>query len=510
MSRILLLFLLAYLRVHGATCEDLARLKLPHTTVERAEAIAAGASTLPSALNQNTWAGSNEVLPAGLPAFCRVSLKIGPVPDSEIAVEVRLPIEGWNGRFIAVGNGGTAGQINWRAMSLPLSRGYAVASTDTGHKWSGSRGLDRSFGDGRPEKIIDFAYRSVHEMAVAAKLVVKAFYGSPPKYSYWNGSSTGGRQGLKAAQMYPDDFDGIVSGAPVLAMASGRIANAYRVPLAIAAGATPLSPGKVKMLHTAAVGKCDLDDGIEDGGIGDPPTCRFDPASIPELTPAELAMVRTFYGPVRHPVTKSELYPGYAKGSELGWTFDGPSLQEPPRDLMVLNKPGFDKPLNLATDAGRADKADAGIMSASTTDMRAFFKRGGKLLMVHGWSDPIISPFGSVQYYRRVNEDLGDVRSNFLLFMVPGMGHSRSGKGVNDFDSLTVMEQWVEQGRAPDRILGRRLVDAKTVYTRPICPWPRVARYNGSGDSNDAASFACLSPAPEAEGYPARAPNGGR
>jgi feruloyl esterase len=504
MPRTGLLLLLAYLPVHGGTCENLVKLQLPHTTVERAETVAAGAWTAPSGLFQNTWAGSNEVQPGDLPAFCRVSLKISPVPDSEIAVEVWLPVRGWTSRFIAVGNGGAAGQINWRAMSRPLSRGYAVASTDTGHQGTGSR--DITYAEGRPEKVTDFAHRAVHEMAVAAKLVVKTFYGATPRYSYWNGSSTGGRQGLKAAQMYPGDFEGIVSGAPVIAMTPMSVSQAYRAPLAVAAGATPLSPEKLKILHAAAVAQCDADDGVKDGVIGNPPACRFDPASASALTASELAMVRAFYEPLRHPVTKAEIYPEYAPGSELGWNFDGRLLEQPPSGLMIMNQPGFDKPFSLATDVERMDKADGGRISASTTDMRAFFKRGGKLMIVHGWSDPQISPLGSVQYYRRVLEDLGDVRSNFLLYMVPGMAHSRGGEGVNDFDSLMVMEQWVERGRAPAQILGRRVVEGKMVYTRPLCPWPQVAKYNGSGDPNHAASFACLSPTSQAQGSAARGP----
>jgi feruloyl esterase len=282
------------------------------------------------------------------------------------------------------------------------------------------------------------------------------------------------------------------------------------LPLAIASGATPVAPEKLKMLHAAAVSQCDLADGVKDGVIGDPLACRFDPASVSELTATELAMVRTFYEPLRHPATKAEIFPGYPPGSELGWNFLGPSLEQPPRHFLVLNKPGFDKPFNLATDVVRWDKADAGQMSAATTDMRAFFKRGGKLLIVHRWNDAQITPLGSVRYYRQVTEDLGDVRSNFRLFMVPGMGHSRGGVGVNDFDSLTVIEHWVEQGKAPDRILGRRLMDGKAVYTRPLCPWPQVARYDGTGDPKDAGSFSCFSRASQAQGSPTRPPSARR
>jgi feruloyl esterase len=494
MLRLGLLLLLTYLPIYATACEDLRKLKLPHATVEKAEIVAAGASTLPAVLVQNAWAGSSEVPAPRLPAFCRVLLGIHAVPDSRITVEVRLPTGDWNDRFIAVGNGGGGGQINWRAMSRPLSRGYAVASTDTGHTAAGTTTFDHTFAVGHPEKVTDFAHRAVHEMAVNAKAVVAAFYGRAPKYSYWNGSSTGGRQGLKSAQMYPGDFDGIVAGAPVFNSAEFH-ASSYRIPLAIASGAVAVASEKLKLLNAAVVRQCDVTDGVRDNVIGDPLACRFDPASVSELTAAELAMVRTMYEPLRHPTTNAEIFPGFTPGSELGWSFSGPSLEGPPDHFLVLNKPGFDKAVNLATDVDRWDKADAGQMSAATTDIRAFFKRGGKLMMVHGWSDPQIAPLGSIRYYRQVTKDLGDVRSSFRLFMVPGMGHSRGGVGVNDFDTLTAIEQWVEQGTAPDRILGSRLVDGKAVYSRPLCSWPQVAKYNGSGDPDDAASYACVSPA---------------
>jgi feruloyl esterase len=247
MFRTGLLLLFASVCLHAAPCDDLARLNVPHTAVERAETIAAGAFALPSALYQNSWAGSKDVVPARLPPFCRLLLRITPVADSEIAVELWLPLQSWNGRFVAVGNGGTAGQINWRAMSAPLSRGYAVASTDTGHQGAGAIG-DFAFAEGHPEKVTDFAWRAVHEMAVAGKQITRAYYGRAPQHSYWNGSSTGGRQGLKAAQMYPRDFDGIVAGAPAF-MSARMLVGGYRVPLAIAAGAAPLSAEKLKQLH---------------------------------------------------------------------------------------------------------------------------------------------------------------------------------------------------------------------------------------------------------------------
>jgi feruloyl esterase len=197
------------------------------------------------------------------------------------------------------------------------------------------------------------------------------------------------------------------------------------------------------------------------------------------------------YAPLSHPETQAEIFPGYAPGSELKWAFNKLSLREPVRHLATVNKPGFDHPFDLIRDLELIERADSGQLSAGSTDLRVFFSRGGKLLMVHGWSDPQITPYQSIEYYGSVLHDLGDVRSSFRLFMVPGMEHSRGGEGVNDFDSLTVIEQWVEHGQAPERMNGRRLIDEKTVYTRPICPWPQVTKYDGSGDPNQPVHFIC-------------------
>jgi feruloyl esterase len=259
-------------------------------------------------------------------------------------------------------------------MSGPVARGYAVASTDTGHQGTGAVG-DVSFSEGHPEKLTDFAYRAVHEMAVAGKPITSALYGRAPQHSYWNGSSTGGRQGLKAAQMYPRDFDGIAAGVPAF-LSARMLISKYRATLAVAAGAAPLSTEKLKRLHAAAVEACDLDDGVKDGVIGAPHACRFDPASVAELSAPELAMVRSMYAPLRNPVTDAVIYPGYAAGSELKWSSNSVPLREPVRELPTVNKPGFDRPFDLVRDLELIDRADSGQLSASSTDLAAFFKRG--------------------------------------------------------------------------------------------------------------------------------------
>ena len=303
----------------GAPCESLEQLKLADTTITSAQAVAAGALAQPDARP----ARPGEVSFAALPSFCRIKATIRPSADSEIKIEVWMPATGWNRKFMGVGNGGWAGQISNAAMAAPLMRGYATASTDTGHE--GSSGA--SFALGHPEKLVDFAYRAVHEMTVKAKSIVSAFYGEAPKLSYWNGCSTGGRQGLKEAQRFPADYDGIIAGAPAN--------NWTRLMTGIiwAAQATHqgqpgnMSANKLSMLHSAVLRACDASDGVQDGVLEDPTRCRFDPGSLECkkgdgeecLTAAQVAAARKMYSHALNPRNGRKLYPGMVRGSELGW-----------------------------------------------------------------------------------------------------------------------------------------------------------------------------------------------
>lgn len=462
-------------------CEDLKGTKLPHTIIDNSAVVAAGEHQLPppQRVFQNAWTGNNEAKTSSLPDFCQINVVISPAPDSAIRVELWLPVNGWNGRFMAVGNGGSAGQINWRAMTQPLSRGYAVASTDTGHQGESNR--DTSFRT-NSEKVIDFNFRAVHEMAVVGKAIVKTFYGRSPKYSYWCGSSTGGHQGIKAVQLHPDEFDGVISGAPFLYSVRSSYSQRFRAKFAMDAGAAAIPAAHLAQLHEAALQACDRDDGVADGVIGNPPACKFDPAST-ALPPSEVAMARAMYGPLSDPESGAEIEPGYAIGSELGWNLSAPKASS----------------VELAGLLARVEQEEqADTRTAHRPDLGPFFRRGGKLLQIHGWADPQISPYGSIRYYRAVVGALGSkvVQHSYRLFLVPGMAHSRGGKGVTDIDAITAMERWVEQGQAPDKLIGRRVVEANTQFTRTICAWPQTAVYRGSGDPNDAAMFSCRSDVP--------------
>jgi feruloyl esterase len=472
----------------GRSCESLSSQALPDTTISRAESVGAG---------------SFETL-KNLPAFCRVAATLKPTPDSDIKIEVWMPASDWNGKFQAVGNGGWAGSISYPAMGDALRRGYATSSTDTGHAGAGG-----SFALGHPEKLIDYAYRSEHEMTVKAKAIIAAYYGAAPTRSYWTGCSAGGRQGLKEAQQFPEDFDGIVAGAPA-ADWTGRAAASLRVAQALHRDEASYIPAtKYPLVHDAVLEACDGLDGVKDGVIEDPQRCTFDPkvleckgADSPAcLTTPQVTASLAIYAAAINPGTKREIT-GLAPGSERGWiTWGGPQPLGISFDhfkYVVFKDPNWDyRTFSFERDVVAAEQIDGGTVNALDPNLKAFFDRGGKLLQYHGWSDPQISPGNSVQYYKRVAERMGGpdrIQHAYRLFMVPGMAHCGGGEGPNAFDMVGALEQWVEKGAAPDRIVASRMRDGKADRTRPLCPYPQVATFKGSGGTDDAVSFVCKQP----------------
>ena len=473
-------------RAAGATCESLASLSLPQAAITSAQNVAPGAFTPPSTSSRGGGRGANPF--KDLPAFCRVAATLAPTSDSDIKIEVWLPASGWNGKFQAVGNGGWAGVISYPAMADALRRGYATASTDTGHTSAGG-----SFALGHPEKFIDFAYRSEHEMTVKAKALVSAFYGSAPKFSYWNGCSTGGRQGLAEVQRYPDDFDGVIAGA----QANPRThLNAWQLTIGKAALSDPaafIPPDKYRLIHTAVVDQCDALDGVKDGLVSDPTKCRFDPSHLDFLTPRQIETVRAVLSPTK--TKKGDvIFPGYVPGAELGWAglIGGPEPTATAIDqfkFVVFKDPTWDwRTFDLDRDVAVADKVDSGTINAINPHIEPFVKHGGKLLMYHGWADQLVGALTSVNYYDSLSKD---VRSSVRLFMVPGMGHCGGGEGLNTFDTVSAIEQWVEQGKAPARIVASHATGGVVDRTRPLCPYPQLAVYSGSGSIDEAANFVC-------------------
>ncbi len=488
----------------ATTCESLSSLSLPQTTITLAQTVAAGTFTAPPGGRGRGRGGDPNAAFKNLPAFCRVAATIKPGPDSEIKMEIWLPASGWNGKLEANGNGGWTGSIAPNSLAAGVARGYAAAMTDTGHE-----GGSAIFAYGHPEKVVDFGYRAVHEMTVKSKAIVAAFYGDGPKLSYWNGCSSGGRQGLKEAQKYPEDFNAIVAGSPAVNM-TGRAVQAVWIGQATHREEGAAIPReKFAMIHAAALDQCDGLDGAKDGIIEDPTRCKFDPKTIECkgddsascLTAAQVETVRRIYSDVINPRTKREIFPGHEPGSELGWnTMAGPQPFGVGLDLfkyMVFNNPDWDyKTFNFDSDFTAAQKADEAL-DALDPDIRAFLARGGKIIQYHGWSDPQISPRSSVEYYNSVLEKLGGaskVNDSYRLFMIPGMAHCGGGEATSSFDMMAALEQWVEAKKAPDQIAASRIRDGKVDRTRPLCPYPQVAKYKGSGSVDDAANFSCQRP----------------
>ena len=479
-------------------CEGLAALKLVSGRVDTAQAVPAGAFQTPA----GRGGGGGNANYSSLPAFCRVSLTLTPSADSDIKVEIWLPQTGWNGKFQAVGNGGWTGSIGYPALSRALQKNYATASTDTGHK-----GERASFALGHPEKMIDFAFRAVHEMTVQGKVVTSAFYGSGPKYSYWNGCSSGGKQGLKEAQLFPDDFDGIIAGAPANNWIHQKAAVVNSSQTVHRDEAHDIPPAKYAVIHKAVLDKCDSLDGVKDGILENPRACRFDPsvleckgADAPScLTSAQLDSVKKLYAPVTVPKTGEFLFPGLEPGSELSWEVQaGKEPRTVAVDLfmyVVFKDPKWDyMTLDLNKDVALADQSEGNMMAATNPNLKPFFAHNGKLLMYHGWADPNIMPGNSVNYYSSVLNFAGwkgTEQESIRLFMVPGMGHCSGGEGPNEFDMVKALEDWVEGGKVPATIPVARREKGAVVRTRPLCAYPQAAKYKGTGSTDDTANFTC-------------------
>jgi feruloyl esterase len=497
----------------GTTCESLKSLSLAHTTITLAQSVPAGEFS-PPIRDERATSPRNTVFKE-LPAFCRVAATLKPSPDSNIKMELWMPLEKWNGKFQAVGNGGWAGTISYMGrnavangglggMAGALQNGYATASTDTGHDDAGAK-----FALGHPEKLIDYAYRAVHEMTITSKAILAAFYGEPQKLSYFNGCSTGGRQALVEAQRYPEDFDGILAGA---AANPKTHLDAWRVWMAQAMFKDKdsyIPPSKYSIIHEAVLGKCDALDGVKDGLIENPMQCHFDPNVLECkaadgqqcLTKAQVATARIIMAPARDRNTGTLIFPGFEPGNELGWgqLLKGPDPYDTALDdfkYVIFGDGSWDwRTFDLQRDTAIADKAVRGTIEAVDPNLTKFAQRGGRLLMYHGWADQDIAPQASVNYYKNASNVTKATSDWVRLFMMPGMQHCQGGEGPNSFDAMAALEQWVEKGKAPDQIVAsHRLRDGTVDRTRPLCPYPQVAKYKGSGSINEAANFVCSAP----------------
>ena len=485
-------------------CGDLTSFSIMEGTVTSAYLVETGAFTPPVAPGGRAPSRASVTRTyGGLPAFCRVIATLRPTNDSNITVEVWMPLSGWNGKYQAVGNGAFRGSISHSAMAAALANGYATSSTDTGHI-----GNTAEFGLDHPEKVVDFGWRSLHLMAVLTKEVIAAHYDESLRYSYWNGCSAGGRQAMKMAQAFPEDFDGIVAGAPGQDW-SGRAAGALRVASYLGSNpAARLSADDRLLVHAAAISACDAADGVVDGLIDSPQRCDFDPAVLQCegakngscLTAAQVGTVRMLYTSPVNPSTNREIT-GLVPGSELNWTDLGWTNSARSTGLELYRYLVYGDPnwtidrFDFDTDIVKAEETDDETLNALDPDLKPFFARGGKLLAYHGWSDAQISPLNATQYYERVVESVGsaeEVHDSYRLFMAPGMGHCGGGEGPSVFDKMALIEAWVEEGQAPDHVLATKFgPEGEVEMRRPLCAYPARAVYDGNGDPKREESFSC-------------------
>jgi feruloyl esterase len=497
-------------------CESLSTLALPGATITAAQSIPAGSYT----------ASTGAVL-ANMPPFCRVAGVATPTHASHIKFEVWMPTRGWNGKYLGAGNGGFGGSLATALSKMEpgLKGGYATAGTDMGHdatvEPSGSFALNH-------EEAMDWIERSIHLTAVNAKAIIAAFYGTGPTLSYFTGCSDGGREGLKEAQKFPEDYDGIVAGAPANFWTRQSFAKMWDWQVTNLDPASYIPEAKLPIISAAAVAACDSRDGVEDGVIEDPRRCDFDPAVLqcvagvaPTcLTAAQVKAVRKIYAGPHNPRTGEQIFPGLERSSEFNWAI---LVAGPPMitgadffRYFLFRDPAFDfRTLNFDGHVALADAEWGGVITSNDPDLTAFRARGGKLILWQGWLDMLVTPRNTINYYESVVRNVAGDRGRKLgsrddghamretqgfarLFLAPGINHCFGGPGphflpsFNTLADVKLLEQWIEQGQAPDRIVATKALPGGAVRTRPLCVYPKVAQWTGSGSTDDAANFVCV------------------
>jgi feruloyl esterase len=522
--------LTAVVSAFGATpvrCESLANLGLPNAKISLAQVVAAGTFTLPAPLMPpagSPWSFKE------VPAFCRVVLDARPAPDSDIKIEVWMPTSGWSGKFQGQGNGGFAGAIDYRGLGAAVKSGYASAGTDTGHSGSST---DAAWALGHPQKVVDFGYRGIHLMTLNAVAIIGAFYGESPQRSYFASCSDGGREALMEAQRFPGDYDGIIAGAPAYFWTHLLTAALWNLQATTLDPASYIPAAKIPAISKAVLATCDAQDGVTDGVINDPRQCHFDPERIAcqgadstecLTAPQETALKAIYAGP--HDSAGHQVFPGFPPGGEEGpggwglWITGSTPGNSLISDFglgyfsnLVYEKNDWDYK-TFTVDAGlkAAEAKTAAALNATDPNLEPFRDRGGKLILYHGWSDAAIPANSSIEYYDRVVATMGQAATDsFLrLYLVPGAWHCGGGPGVNYFygdrgtrgdaehNISAALEQWVEKSVAPPTIIATKYNDDNPTkgikMTRPLCAYPQIAKYKGTGDTNDAANFLCAAP----------------
>jgi feruloyl esterase len=466
-----------------------------------------------------------------LPEFCRVEITLTPSSDSDIKMEVWMPVQGWNGRFRGQGNGGFAGVIDYDDMATSVTRGFATAGSDGGH--ASIDLTDALWALGHPEKVIDFGYRAVHLMTTTAKAVIAAYYGTAPTYSYFSSCSDGGREALMEAQRFPADYNGIIAGDPANNW-SGLLANAISNSQALAKLGSYIPPNKLSAIADAVNAACDRIDGVSDGILNDPRKCEFKPSTMlcgkaetgSCLTSAQVTALEKLYAGSKDS-TGTTIFPGYMPGGETGsngWSdwITGSQLGTSLMYFfgtgyfsdMVYANPSWDYKLSTVDADYLASLSSTGqVVDATDPDLTTFIDRGGKLILYHGWSDSAVSPLSTIHYFESMQSVTGEqkVASAVRLYMAPGMQHCDLGPGPDSFgqtgwkpqypltdaehNMYVALMQWVEDGTAPASLIATKyaVVNNQTspVMTRPLCPYPQQARYKGSGNTNASTSYTC-------------------
>jgi feruloyl esterase len=488
----------------AARCEDLSKVSLPNTTITMAQTVAAGAFTAPA--GRGGGGGANPF--ATLPAFCRIQATLKPSSDSDIKMELWLPpATGWNGKLRGTGNGGLGGgaAVNPNALANGLRLGYATAGNNTGHEGDSSYAIDH------PEKIKDFGYRAAHEMTVASKALIKAYYDTPLQYSVMAEGGGGTIAALSSAQRFPEDYDVIAITGMSSYLSRHTFGQMWYWQATHKDETSFISPDKYRILHEAALNACDAKDGLKDGLIGNPESCKFDPVVVlckektgsNCLTSAQVEAARKIYSGPINPRTRQEIYSPMYPGSEMGWAqlAGGEQPLGIPVEFFkyfVLRDPKWDyktRPINFDSDVALADRPDVAPVNAVDPDLRKFFARGGKLLLVDGWSDTSVPPKVAINYYKAVVAKLGakSVQDSMRFFMVPGMGHGPGTTGDENFnyDALGVIEQWKQTGKAPEELTFDHYKSGMLVGKRLVCQYPKVPTYKSSGNTEDPGSFTC-------------------
>jgi feruloyl esterase len=486
----------------SGACDALGTLTLQDATITAATQVEAGAFRAPGA--------AASAAPMNTPAFCRVAVTLTPTPESHIKIEVWLPPAGaWNGKFLGTGNGGAGGAISYPALAAGLAKGYATTNTDMG---TSTTGLDFTFGVGHREMVVDWGYRSTHLMTVYAKTIAKAFYTRDPQQSYFMGCSTGGHQAITEAHRYPGDYNGIIAGDPANNRVRLHMNSFWAYQATHDDPASYIPPAKLPVINRAVLDACDALDGLKDGIIDDPRACTFDPSSMqcpgadgPTcLTAAQVTAMKKIYAGPHNPRTHELIFPGMYVGSEvnplgLDRTLANAPDSGRPRPAPGLaiwtgwKGPGYD----WDKDATMVVNELSPLLDDADPDLSAFRTRGGKLVLYTGWADPLIPAADTLHYYEGLQKKMGGAPATAefaRLFMVPGMGHCAGGNAPTRFYALSALEPWVEKGTAPAKMIAAQVVQGETKRTRPLCVYPQVARWNGTGSQDEAANFSCKAP----------------